>query len=606
MSAKRRRFGPLVAAASSSMPVSGSAAASSRSVGVRRDLLRQASGTQAYVQPRARVSAPTRSSAASVAKRRSVHSVSATQVVLDDNQVSLDETRAASHVMTLNDDDDDEHVHVVDADADADDDDATEVLPRNQPTPPRGLSDENDPELGLIGALDVCRDGYQHASQLIDVDPSVILVHGSQSEDASIEARGGAGGGGAAAASAGPDLDAPMSPPDDTTFFRASQRIADGAATARAIAELIDPDAAAGVHYRSTQSPVLQSQQNDGDGDAADGDGHDDPLVPLRAVVDGFEISADELDVCEFLEEGHYGQVYRAVWQGGTQVAAKMMRKFAATYRQLWNAQERLARMRMNDGDVVVDSALEARELQRRDALALDVGAMLRAFRREAAILCRLRHPNVVLYLGTCTELPHLMLVTEYLPRGSLHAVLHGPGAAPLDYATKLHMALGAACGINYLHRCGILHRDLKSGNLLVAHDSTVKVSDFGLARFSSSFVDDRRQRVSLLDVRIQAPEVLRSQKKTYTAQSDVYSFALLLWELAERRVPFALLDAPTIAQAVANHRLRPPLPSNINAEYVSLVAQCWREEPSERPSFADIIVVLVHEKELADSQRRS
>jgi hypothetical protein len=528
--------------------------------------------------------------------------VSATQVVLDGDEVSLDEPHAAaasaSHVLTLNDDDDE---HVVDAD----DDDATEVLPRNQPTPPPGLSDENDPELGLIGALDVCRDGYQHASQLIDVDPSVILVHGSQSEDASvlIVARGDDdGGAAAAAASAGPDLDPPMSPPDDTTFFRASQRIADGAATARAIAELIDPDAATGVHYRSTQSPVLQSQQND---DATDGDGHDDPLVPLRAVVDGFEISADELDVCEFIEEGHYGQVYRAVWQGGTQVAAKMMRKFAATYRQLWNAQERLARMRMIDGDVV-DSALEARELQRRDALALDVGAMLRAFRREAAILCRLRHPNVVLYLGTCTELPHLMLVTEYLPRGSLHAVLHGANAAPLDYATKLHMALGAACGINYLHRCGILHRDLKSGNLLVAHDNTVKVSDFGLARFSSSFVDDRRQRVSLLDVRIQAPEVLRSQKKIYTAQSDVYSFALLLWELAERRVPFALLDAPTIAQAVANHRLRPPLPSNINAEYVSLVAQCWREEPSERPSFADIIVVLVHEKELADSQRRS
>jgi sterile alpha motif and leucine zipper-containing kinase AZK len=98
--------------------------------------------------------------------------------------------------------------------------------------------------------------------------------------------------------------------------------------------------------------------------------------------------------------------------------------------------------------------------------------------------MSRLRHPNVVLFLGYVTHPPNLSILTEYLPRGSLYRLLHRPNSK-VDETRRLKMALDVAKGMNYLHSSHptIVHRDLKSPNLLVDKNWVVKVSDFGMSR---------------------------------------------------------------------------------------------------------------------------
>lgn len=102
----------------------------------------------------------------------------------------------------------------------------------------------------------------------------------------------------------------------------------------------------------------------------------------------------------------------------------------------------------------------------------------------------RVRHPNVVLFMGAVTKRPHLSIVTEYLPRGSLFRLIHKPASGEiLDPRRRLRMTLDVAKGINYLHclKPPIVHWDLKSPNLLVDKNWTVKVCDFGLSRFKAN-----------------------------------------------------------------------------------------------------------------------
>lgn len=516
-------------------------------------------------------------------------------------------------MIEIADDDDNDTVNIRQYNVDDDDDENTISVHsdsgdvrRTHLTPPPSESDDHD--VGFIHDLAVNRDGYQHASQINGDPASLVVLDDDHDDELDLPDERDADSNGVVTNfthttstrtndndDGDDDDDDDLFLDGDNAFHYASEMDpAGGAEITRKIEELMDANTDTGHQYRYTQSPE-RSQ----DGAGASG------AQPLLNVVDTFDILPEELDVREMIEEGHYGRVNRAIWQGGTVVAVKVMKEFATTYNQLRRTLERLGRMYSDiDKNITADADADAivRELERkRDALVADASEMRKAFRREAEMLCRLRHPNVVLFVGACSELPDLMLVTEYMVRGSLHHVLHRHSVV-IDYATKLHMALGAACGVQYLHRCGILHRDLKSGNLLVASDNTVKVSDFGLARFSRSFADGRkRQRVSVLDVRIQAPEVLRSGRKDYTVKSDVYSFALLLWELAERREPFRNLDLHQLVIAVDKHRHRPTLPSSVRSEYSSLVEACWNHDPDRRPTFDDIVRLLSLEKEIAD-----
>ncbi|KAG0549438.1 hypothetical protein BDA96_01G255800 [Sorghum bicolor] len=181
------------------------------------------------------------------------------------------------------------------------------------------------------------------------------------------------------------------------------------------------------------------------------------------------EILWEDLVIGERIGFGSYGEVYHADWNG-TEVAVK---KFL-------------------DQEFYGD--------------ALD------EFRCEVRIMRRLRHPNIVLFMGAVTRPPNLSIVSEYLPRGSLHKIIHRPNCE-IDEKRRIKMALDVARGMNCLHTSvpTIVHRDLKSPNLLVDDNWTVKVCDFGLSRLKHSTFLSSKSTAGTPEW--MAPEVLRNEQ---------------------------------------------------------------------------------------------
>ncbi|XP_052881883.1 uncharacterized protein LOC108476245 isoform X2 [Gossypium arboreum] len=159
----------------------------------------------------------------------------------------------------------------------------------------------------------------------------------------------------------------------------------------------------------------------------------------------------------------------------------------------------------------------------------------------SVSLMKRLRHPNVLLFMGAVTSPQRLCIVTEFLQRGSLFRLLQR-NAAKLDRKRRVHMALDIARGMNYLHHCNptIVHRDLKSSNLLVDKNWTVKVGDFGLSRLKhATFLTTKTGKGT---PHWMAPEVLRNEPSD--EKSDIYSFGVILWELATGKIPWENLNS--------------------------------------------------------------
>ncbi|KAI8464201.1 MAG: kinase-like domain-containing protein, partial [Monoraphidium minutum] len=165
-------------------------------------------------------------------------------------------------------------------------------------------------------------------------------------------------------------------------------------------------------------------------------------------------------------------------------------------------------------------------------------------FEREIAILASIRHPNVVNFIGACHRARTRCLVTEYCARGSLDKLLHKSGV-PLDLPKRIEFALDIARGMACLHaqQPVIIHRDLKTANLLVSARFEVKVADFGLSRIKDA-THLQNSRAGLEGtIEYAAPEVLRGEP--YTEKCDVWSFGVVLWELLTRARPYADMDVP-------------------------------------------------------------
>lgn len=212
---------------------------------------------------------------------------------------------------------------------------------------------------------------------------------------------------------------------------------------------------------------------------------------------------------------------------------------------------------------------------------------LMEGFRKEVAIMRRLRHPNVLLFMGAVYSPQHLSIVTEFLPRGSLFRLLHR-NTQRMDWRRRLSMIIDVARGMNYLHHRNppIIHRDLKSSNLLVDRNWTVKVGDFGLSRMKhTTYLTSKSGKGT---PQWMAPEVLRNEPSN--EKSDVYSFGVILWELATEQIPWDGFNAMQVVGMVGfmDHRL--DIPENLDPKLVSVMQDCWRNDPDLRPSFEEIL----------------
>ncbi|KAK7329567.1 hypothetical protein VNO77_23737 [Canavalia gladiata] len=257
-----------------------------------------------------------------------------------------------------------------------------------------------------------------------------------------------------------------------------------------------------------------------------------------------YEILWEDLTIGEPIGQGSCGTVYHAVWYG-SDVAVKVFSK-----------------QEYSDD-------------------------MILSFRQEVSVMKRLRHPNVILFMGAVTSPQRLCIVTEFLPRGSLFRLLQR-NTSKLEWRRRVHMALDIARGVNYLHHCNppIIHRDLKSSNILVDKNWTVKVGDFGLSRLKhETYLTTKTGKGT---PQWMAPEVLRNELSD--EKSDVYSFGVILWELATEKIPWDTLNPMQVIGAVGfmNHRLE--IPADVDPQWASIIENCWHSDPACRPTFQELL----------------
>jgi len=213
----------------------------------------------------------------------------------------------------------------------------------------------------------------------------------------------------------------------------------------------------------------------------------------------------------------------------------------------------------------------------------------LATFRKEIEIMSKFSHPKIVQFLGASLQQPNICILTEFMDRGNLSNVMKADPNLP--WTRKLAMSLDAAEGMEYLHSQNppVVHRDLKSLNLLVADDFTVKVADFGLSKATSG--NSLNSKVGSLNWC--APEILL-QSAPYTRAGDVYSYGMVLWEIVTHEAPFANMHPLQIVRSIDQGEL-PPIPQTCEENYAKLIRSCWSMDPKNRPDFVAICKLLQH-----------
>uniref|UniRef100_A0ACD5X7S4 Uncharacterized protein n=1 Tax=Avena sativa TaxID=4498 RepID=A0ACD5X7S4_AVESA len=244
-----------------------------------------------------------------------------------------------------------------------------------------------------------------------------------------------------------------------------------------------------------------------------------------------------------------------------------------------------------------------------------------REFQAEVDIISRVHHRHLVSLVGHCVAGASRMLVYEFVPNKTLEFHLHGKGLPPMAWATRLRVALGSAKGLAYLHEdCQprIIHRDIKSANILLDDNFEAMVADFGLAKLTSDGSTHVSTRV-MGTFGYLAPEYASSGK--LTEKSDVFSYGVVLLELLTGRRP---IDATTHAfledglvdwarpalsralaggdyDAVADPRLEGNYDPVEMARVAASAAACVRQSAKKRPKMSQIVRALEGDMSLED-----
>ena len=206
----------------------------------------------------------------------------------------------------------------------------------------------------------------------------------------------------------------------------------------------------------------------------------------------------------------------------------------------------------------------------------------------DAKVMAELgEHPNIISFFGYARNYPDTVIVTALALKGSLYDYLHKKKQIPTEQQS-LAWAKQVAYAMAYMHRLDLVHRDLKSSNVLFTDDMTAQVCDFGTARSLEGTA--LASKVSGT-YRWMAPEV--AKEEPINKKCDVFSFSLVVWELMEHKIPYHHYVADyKVVNAIIGGK-RPPI-SSAWPDYLSaLTKQGWSQNPQDRPSFADIVTSL-------------
>ncbi|XP_026532759.1 RAF proto-oncogene serine/threonine-protein kinase isoform X1 [Notechis scutatus] len=262
-----------------------------------------------------------------------------------------------------------------------------------------------------------------------------------------------------------------------------------------------------------------------------------------------WEIEASEVMLSTRVGSGSFGTVYKGKWHGD--VAVKILK--------------------------VVDPTPE----------------QFQAFRNEVAVLRKTRHVNILLFMGYMTK-DNLAIVTQWCEGSSLYNHLHVQ-ETKFPMLQRIDIARQTAQGMDYLHAKNIIHRDMKSNNIFLHEDRTVKIGDFGLATVKSRWSGSQQVEQPTGSVLWMAPEVIRMQDSNpFSFQSDVYSYGIVLYELMTGELPYSNINnRDQIIFMVGRGYTSPDLSKlykNCPKAMKRLVADCVKKVREERPLFPQIL----------------
>ncbi|XP_067644161.1 uncharacterized protein wnd isoform X1 [Eurosta solidaginis] len=200
--------------------------------------------------------------------------------------------------------------------------------------------------------------------------------------------------------------------------------------------------------------------------------------------------------------------------------------------------------------------------------------------------LRKLDHQNIIKFKGVCTQPPVYCIIMEFCPYGPLQNILK---EEKIMLPSRLvSWSKQIAHGMQYLHSHKIIHRDLKSPNILIGQHEIVKISDFG----TSKEWNEISTKMSFAGtVAWMAPEVIRNEP--CSEKVDIWSYGVVLWEMLTCEIPYKDVDSSAIIWGVGNNSLKLPIPSSCPEGFKLLVNLCWHTKPRNRPSFGQILTHL-------------